>query len=92
MLDAALDVRDAPAGVTLVPGAVEFLGRSPELHDEVAGQVLRISLAALFAPQTDEGRLVAAHDDAGVRAADEVSSSELMLFGMAAWRHPILRC
>src|SRR5262249_54789071 len=31
-----LDVRNTPAGVAFVPGAVELLGGSPQLHDEVA--------------------------------------------------------
>ena len=56
MLDPALNVPDAPAGVALVPGAVELLGGGPELHDEVAGQVLRLGLAALLAPKPDKGR------------------------------------
>ena len=43
----------------------------PKLHDEVAGQVLRLGLAALLAPKPDQGGLIAAHDDPGVRAADE---------------------
>ena len=54
MLDAALDIRDAPAGIALVPGAVELLGCGPELHDEVAGQVFRLSLAAFFSPEADQ--------------------------------------
>jgi hypothetical protein len=33
MLDLALDVGNAPAAVALVPGAIEFLGGGPELHD-----------------------------------------------------------
>ena len=71
MLDAALDVVDPPAGIALVPGAVEVLGGGPELHDEVAGQVLRLGLAPFLAPQADQGGFIAAHDDPGVRAADE---------------------
>ncbi len=71
MLDVTLDIGDAPAGVALVPTAIEFLGGRPELHDEVAGQVLGLGLPALLAPELDQGRLVAAHDDPGVRAADE---------------------
>ena len=63
--------RDAPAGIALVPGAVELLGGGPELHDEVAGQVLRLGLAPLLAPKADQGGFIAAHDDPGVRAADE---------------------
>src|SRR5262245_14432494 len=67
----ALHVSDLPAGVALVPGAIELLGRSPQLHDEVAGQVLRLSLAALLAPQPHQSCFVAAHNDAGVGAADD---------------------
>ena len=43
--------RDPPAGIALVPGAVEVLGRGPELHDEVAGEVLRLGLAPLLPPR-----------------------------------------
>src|SRR5437868_2771031 len=60
-----------PAGVALVPGAVEVLGHGPELHDKVAREVLRLSLAALLAPELDQGRLVIAHDDPGVRTANK---------------------
>ena len=71
MLDLALDVSDTSASVALVPGSVKVLRRLAQLHNEVAGQVLPISLAALLAPETDQGCLVTAHDDAGVRTADE---------------------
>ena len=37
VLDAALDVGDAPAGIALVPGTIELLRCGPELHNEVAG-------------------------------------------------------
>ena len=53
MLDVALDVRNAPAGIAFVPGAVELFGRGPELHDEVAGQVLRLGLAAFLLPKAN---------------------------------------
>jgi hypothetical protein len=55
-----------------IPGAVEILGDKPQLHDEVARQVGGFGLATLFLPQPDQRVLVAAHDDAGVRAADEM--------------------
>ena len=45
-----------------------------ELDDEVAGQVLRLGLAPFLPPQADQGCFIAAHDDPGVRAADEKSS------------------
>src|SRR5690349_19829415 len=84
MPDPALWVPDLPAGVALVPGAVELLGCSPELHDEVAGEVLWLGLSSLLAPQADQGGFIAAHNDAGVGAADEgatvrpVDAGELM--------------
>src|SRR5215831_3504949 len=78
MLDPALHVADLPASVALVPGAVELLGSPPELHDEIAGEVLRVRLAPFFSPQTDQGRLITAHDDAGVGAADETSAIETL--------------
>ena len=71
MLDVALDVGNAPAGVAFVPGAVELFCCGPELHNEVAGQVLRLSLAALLLPKANEGRFIAAHNYSGIRAADE---------------------
>ena len=62
------------AGIALVPAPVELLGRGPELDDEVAGQVLRLDLAALLPPEAEQGGFVVAHDDPGVRAADEVAT------------------
>ena len=53
-------------GIAFVPVAVEVLGRRPELHDEVAGQVLRLGLAPFLAPEADQGGFIAAHDDPGV--------------------------
>jgi hypothetical protein len=71
MPDLALRVPDLPAGVALMPGAIELLGRGSELYDEVAGQVLRLDLAPFLAPQADQGCFIAAHDDPRVRAANE---------------------
>ena len=51
MLDPALDVADPPATITLIPGAVEFLSRRPELHNEIAGEVLGLGLAPFLAPR-----------------------------------------
>jgi hypothetical protein len=50
---AALNVSNASAGVALIPGTVELLGRSPKLYDQVAGQVLRFRLSPLLAPELD---------------------------------------
>jgi hypothetical protein len=71
MFDVALGADNPLAGVPFVPGPVEVLGGVPELHDEIARQVLRRCLAALLPPELDEGRLIVAHDNAGVRATDE---------------------
>ena len=67
----ALDVFDGPSGIALEPRPIERLGRHAQLHDEIARQVLRLDLAAFFAPKAKQGRLIRAHDDAGVGAADE---------------------
>jgi hypothetical protein len=71
MLDLALDVSDAPAGVALVPASVELFGGGPELHHEVAGQILRLCFPTLLLPELDQGCFVAAHNNPSVRAADE---------------------
>jgi hypothetical protein len=47
------------------------------LDNEIAGQVFRLDPAALFPPESNEGGLVVAHDDAGVRAADKVTAEFL---------------
>ena len=51
--------------------AVEGFGDHTELDDEVAGEVIRLDFAPLLPPQAKKGGLVIAHDDPGVRAADE---------------------
>jgi hypothetical protein len=71
MLDMALDVGDASTSIALIPGAIELLGGGPELYDQVAGKVLRVSLTTLLAPEPNQSGFIAAHEDAGVRAADE---------------------
>jgi hypothetical protein len=71
MFDSPLDVCDPPAGIALVPSAVEVLGYGAELHDEVSGEVFRPGFAPLLAPEADKGGLIASHDDPGVGAPDE---------------------
>ena len=51
--------------------SVESFGRHAKLDDEVSGQVLRLGLASFLAPEADQGGLIVAHDDPGIRAADE---------------------
>ena len=53
---------------------VEVLGREPELDDEIAGQVFRLGLAPLLPPEAQQGGFIAAHDDPGVGAADELAT------------------
>ncbi len=71
MPNPALHIADLPTCVALVPGSVEALGGGPELDNEVAGQVLRLGLATLLAPLPHQSDFIIAHDNAGVRAADE---------------------
>ena len=51
MVDPFLDIGDDLPGIGFVPAPIEVLGDNAELNDEVAGQVLRLDLAALFAPK-----------------------------------------
>ena len=44
---------------------------TPSWTIRLRGQVLGLDLAALFPPEPEQGGLVVAHDDPGVRAADE---------------------
>ena len=53
---------------------------APELDDKVAGEVLRLNLAALFLPQPQQSGLILTHDSAGVRTADEVSTVPSAIF------------
>jgi hypothetical protein len=66
-----LHLGDDLSGVLLVPVPVQMLGHAAELDQEVAGQVLRLGLAALLPPQPEQCRLVVPHDDPGIRATDE---------------------
>jgi hypothetical protein len=59
------------AVIGLIPTSIEVLGYDSELDDEIAGQIFRLDLAALFAPEPEQGLLIIAHDDSSVRAADE---------------------
>src|SRR5262249_26320376 len=74
MADFTLDVGDHPSGIGLVPSPVQIFSRHPELDQEVAGQILRLDLAALFAPKADQARLVIPHNDPRIETADEVTA------------------
>src|SRR5437773_2283098 len=77
MFNFPLDIRDTPAGISLVPGAIQFFGGSPELHDEVAGQIRWLGLTPFLPPQADQGGFIAAHDDPGIGSAYEASSTPI---------------
>jgi hypothetical protein len=69
-----LDVSDDPPGLGLVPAPVKLLGGQTELHDQIAGEVLRISSAAFFPPQPQQRGLVISHDDPGVRTGNKLAA------------------
>ncbi len=70
----ALDIAEDLASVAFEPVSVEEFGDHTELDDEIAGEVLRLQLAAFFPPKPQERILIIAHDDPGVRAAYKASS------------------
>ena len=74
MADPALNPGEDLTGIAFEPVAVKGFGNQPKLDDEVAGQILGFGFAALFPPQADQGGFVVAHNDAGVRAANEMSA------------------
>ena len=47
-----LDIGDHPPRIGLVPASVKFLGGEAELHDQIAGQVLRLGFTAFLPPQS----------------------------------------
>src|SRR5262249_11328582 len=69
-----LNTFDGLPAVALVPISVERFGRDSQLGDKIAGQVLRLDLAALLPPQTQEGGFAAANNDPGVGAANEAQA------------------
>ena len=73
-------------GVLLIPAPVEVFGDPPELNDQDARKIGRGGLTALFSPETVEGLFVLAHDDPGIRAADELAAVDNRNFGQ--WLSP----
>ena len=59
MPNLALDVFEDLAGIALVPVPIERFGHEAKLDDEVAGEVLRLDLAAFLPPEAEQGGLVA---------------------------------
>jgi hypothetical protein len=72
MPDPTLDICKHLSSIGLIPAPIQLFGRNTKLDNEVARQVLRFGLAALFPPKPEESRLILAHNDPGVRAADEI--------------------
>ena len=73
MPDLALNISKDLPGICLIPAPVQLLGRNAKLDDEIARQVLRLDLAALFPPEPEEGGFIIAHNDPGVGAADKIA-------------------
>jgi hypothetical protein len=71
MSEPALNIGDHLAGIGLVPSPIKILRYHPELHYEIAGEVLGLDLAAFLAPQPKQRFLICAHNGPGVRAADK---------------------
>src|SRR5262249_20335370 len=80
MTDPALHVADPPAGVALIPGAIELFRRGTELHNEVARKVLRLGLASFFVPEANQRSFIVAHDGPGVGATDEGATNLIRLY------------
>jgi hypothetical protein len=74
MPDLPLDIGEGLASIGLIPTPIQVLRGQAELDDEVAREVLRLDLAPLHPPQSEEGRLIVAHDNPGVRATDEIAT------------------
>jgi hypothetical protein len=74
VLDLSLNVLDDLPGILLIPAAIEGLSHYPELDDQIVDEVFRLDLAPFFPPQADQRAFVSAHDDAGVRATDEMAT------------------
>src|SRR5262249_2473166 len=72
--DLALDIGEDMTSIALVPAPVQVLGHHPKLDNEIARKVLWLDLTPLFLPESDKGGLVSAHDDPGIRPADEVAA------------------
>ena len=71
MADVLLALRDCLGCAALVPVPVQVLCGPAELDHQVFREILRLNLAPLFPPQPNEIGFILAHNDAGVRAANE---------------------
>ena len=66
MLDLPLNIAKNLTSIGLIPAPVQLLSGEAKLDDEIARKVLRLDLAPLFPPESEEGSLVVAHDNPGV--------------------------
>src|SRR3981189_279786 len=87
MSNVSLDVFDSLASISLVPAAVEVLSNGAKLNDEVATKILRGYFAAFFLPKPRQFERIIAHDDAGVRAANEAPAIGKIWCSNLACRH-----
>jgi hypothetical protein len=68
------------ARVGLIPAPIQPLGRNAKLDHEVGRKVRRLDFPTFLAPEPTQGGLIIAHDDPGVRAADEIPPLPLFCF------------
>ena len=54
------------SGVAVIPAPVELFGRYTELDDQIVRKILWFDFAAFLSLQTEQRRLVVAHNDAGI--------------------------
>jgi hypothetical protein len=71
MLNPPLDVFDGLASITFVPLPIEVFGRTAELDNQIAGQILRFGFASLLPPEAEESGFIISHDDPCIRTSDE---------------------
>jgi len=76
LLDQELPLRNGRSykeQIRFVPDrpSVQLFRGLAELHNEIAGKVLRFDLPALFPPQAEQGAFILPHDGSGVRATNE---------------------
>ena len=86
-----LDVFDRLSGISLKPLPIEALGHDAELDNEVTRQVVRFDLTALLLPKMEQSGLVVAHDDPGIRAANEMAAFRLAPRFQRVVQHCVLR-
>ena len=74
MADPPLNVDDDLPGIGLVPTPIQVFSDWTKLHRQIARQIRRLDLPALFPPKPKQGRFVVPHDNPGVGAADKMSA------------------